>query len=462
MTIQGSLYGHVVQCGIDTMCEGVIVHKKFLDYIPNAFIKQSNTRLEFADGSISTPCWDITHVQLEFTDSEGRSLPHYVDAIAADIGNYDIILGLPWQVEHIELLEPARSRVVLKGRNLLTHNSTPSNVQVNLSALVSGIPRSNAQINALDTSPSSRRREFGLPEGTSGPVTSTTHSRIEGERCQLPGPDSGQDGVIARPNPCPPAPLSEPTTERTISVLSTKVRRWWIRHKEPVERRVLLKFVSLMSIRQVHKAVKNKRTIAFLATNIFRLHDDPINDETRMIDFADALANENPIEDITGRPIDDSNPNASRDNTEARISKKFEALDSNLIEQYSVILRKYPKLVPSALPEMKDLQRQIQHHIELTPDAKPKSSPIYHCSEPELKEMKRQITELLAAGHIRHSLSPWASPVIFVKKPNTDKLRMCIDFRHLNKATIKDATPIARIDELSYGYATQKFSRRWT
>ena len=106
------------------MCEGVIVHKKFLDYILNALIKQSNTRLEFADGSISTPCWDITHAQLEVTDSEGRSLPHYVDAIAADIGNYDIILGLPWQVEHIELLEPARSRVVLKGRNLLTHNST--------------------------------------------------------------------------------------------------------------------------------------------------------------------------------------------------------------------------------------------------------------------------------------------------------------------------------------------------
>ena len=75
--------------------------------------------------------------------------------------------------------------------------------------------------------------------------------------------------------------------------------------------------MSLMSIRQVHKAVKNKRTVAFLATNIFRFHDDPINDETRMIDFTDALANDNPIEDITGRPIDDSNSNARRDDTEA-------------------------------------------------------------------------------------------------------------------------------------------------
>jgi hypothetical protein len=64
-------------------------------------------------------------------------------------------------------------------------------------------------------------------------------------------------------------------------------------------------------------------------------------------------------------------------------------MDSDLAQKYLGLLRKHPKLVPSELLDVKDLQRQIKHHIALTPLVKPKSSPINHSSGQELVEMKK-------------------------------------------------------------------------
>jgi hypothetical protein len=62
-------------------------------------------------------------------------------------------------------------------------------------------------------------------------------------------------------------------------------------------------------------------------------------------------------------------------------------------------------------------------------------------------EIERAIKELLALGHIRPSSSPFASSVVLVKKKD-GTLRMCIDYRALNKKTLKNRYPIPRIDEL--------------
>ena len=62
-------------------------------------------------------------------------------------------------------------------------------------------------------------------------------------------------------------------------------------------------------------------------------------------------------------------------------------------------------------------------------------------------EIEKEIKELLAMGHIRPSMSPFASSVVLVlKKDGT--LQMCIDYRAINKKTIKNRYPIPRIDEL--------------
>ncbi|KAL0537499.1 hypothetical protein IC582_026477 [Cucumis melo] len=65
----------------------------------------------------------------------------------------------------------------------------------------------------------------------------------------------------------------------------------------------------------------------------------------------------------------------------------------------------------------------------------------------ELKELKVQLQELLDKGFIRPSVSPWGAPVLFVKKKD-GSMRLCVDYRELNKVTVKNHYPLPRIDHL--------------
>ena len=65
----------------------------------------------------------------------------------------------------------------------------------------------------------------------------------------------------------------------------------------------------------------------------------------------------------------------------------------------------------------------------------------------ELKELKMQFQDLVDKGFIRPSVSPCATPVLFVKKKNRIMM-LCIDYRQLNKVTIKDKYPLPKIDDL--------------
>ena len=77
----------------------------------------------------------------------------------------------------------------------------------------------------------------------------------------------------------------------------------------------------------------------------------------------------------------------------------------------------------------------------------------------ELKELKVQLQDLLDKGFIRPSTSPWGAPVLFVKKKD-GSLRLCIDYRQLNKVTTKNKYPLPRINDLFYQLqGTQCFSK---
>ena len=94
-------------------------------------------------------------------------------------------------------------------------------------------------------------------------------------------------------------------------------------------------------------------------------------------------------------------------------------------------------------------QIQAEHEtIPLEPGAKPVFRPLFRYSPLELEEMESKVTELLALGYIEPSTSPHGAPVLFVKKPRSTALRMCIDYRALNKLTIQNKLALPRIDTL--------------
>ncbi|TYK29838.1 DNA/RNA polymerases superfamily protein [Cucumis melo var. makuwa] len=110
------------------------------------------------------------------------------------------------------------------------------------------------------------------------------------------------------------------------------------------------------------------------------------------------------------------------------------------------VVREYPGVFPDELPGLPPL-REIDFAIELEPDTAPISRVPYRMAPAELKELKVQLQELLDKGFIRPSVSPWGAPVLFVKKKD-ESMRLCIDYRELNKVTVKNRYPLSRIDDL--------------
>ena len=110
------------------------------------------------------------------------------------------------------------------------------------------------------------------------------------------------------------------------------------------------------------------------------------------------------------------------------------------------IVKEFPDVFPddiSGLPS----DRAIEFVIELISGTKPISIPPYIMAPAELKELKAQLKELLNKSFIRPSTSPWGALVLFVKKKD-GSLWLCIDYRQLNRATIRNQYPLPRIDEL--------------
>ncbi|GJV01218.1 putative reverse transcriptase domain-containing protein [Tanacetum coccineum] len=110
------------------------------------------------------------------------------------------------------------------------------------------------------------------------------------------------------------------------------------------------------------------------------------------------------------------------------------------------IVQEFPKVFLEDLPGILPT-RQVEFRINLVPGATPVAQAPYRLALSEMKELAKQLQELIDKGFIRLSSSPWGAPVLFVKKKD-GSFRMCIDYRELNKLTVKNRYPLLRIDDL--------------
>ncbi|GJS11548.1 putative reverse transcriptase domain-containing protein [Tanacetum coccineum] len=104
------------------------------------------------------------------------------------------------------------------------------------------------------------------------------------------------------------------------------------------------------------------------------------------------------------------------------------------------IIHDFPDVFPDDLSGLPP-PRQVEFKIDLVPGAAPVARAPYRLAPSEMKELSEQLKELLEKGFIRPSSSPWGAPVLFVKKTD-GSFCMCIDYRELNKLTIKNRYPL--------------------
>nr|GEX95815.1 retrotransposable element Tf2 [Tanacetum cinerariifolium] len=109
------------------------------------------------------------------------------------------------------------------------------------------------------------------------------------------------------------------------------------------------------------------------------------------------------------------------------------------------VVKDFLKVFPEDLPGLPPT-RQVEFHIKLIPGAAPVARTSYRLAPAEIKELAKQLKELSNKGFIRPSSSLWGASILFVKKKD-GSFRMCIDYRELNKLTVKNRYPLPRIDD---------------
>ncbi|GKA95959.1 putative reverse transcriptase domain-containing protein [Tanacetum coccineum] len=110
------------------------------------------------------------------------------------------------------------------------------------------------------------------------------------------------------------------------------------------------------------------------------------------------------------------------------------------------VIRDFPKVFLEELPGLPP-PRQVEFRIDLVPGAAHGARAPYRLAPSEMRELSVQLQELLEKGFIRPSSSPWGAPMLFLKKKD-GFFRICIDYRELNKLTVKNRYPLSRIDNL--------------
>ncbi|XP_059664093.1 uncharacterized protein LOC132309845 [Cornus florida] len=111
------------------------------------------------------------------------------------------------------------------------------------------------------------------------------------------------------------------------------------------------------------------------------------------------------------------------------------------------ILEEFAEVMPLELPKQLPPRRAVDHKIELEPGVRAPAQAPYRMAPSELAELRRQLDELLESGYIQPSKAPYGAPVLFQKKQD-GSMRMCVDYRALNKVIVKNKYPVPNAADL--------------
>ncbi|GJT40787.1 hypothetical protein Tco_0940652 [Tanacetum coccineum] len=110
------------------------------------------------------------------------------------------------------------------------------------------------------------------------------------------------------------------------------------------------------------------------------------------------------------------------------------------------IVRDFLKVFLEDLPGLPPT-RQVEFQFDLVPGATPEARSPYHLASLEMQELSTQLQEISDKVFIRPSSSPYGASVLFIKRKD-GSFRMCINYRKLNKLTVRNRYPLSRIDDL--------------
>ena len=125
--------------------------------------------------------------------------------------------------------------------------------------------------------------------------------------------------------------------------------------------------------------------------------------------------------------------------------KGKDVADVEVLKRYPV-LQQFQDVFPAKYSEL-PLHREVEFSIEFVPRVAPTSKTPYKMSNLELVKLKLQWKEMIDKRYIRPSVSPLSAPMLLVKKRD-GTLRLCIDYRKLNKVMMTNKYLLLRIDDL--------------
>ena len=194
----------------------------------------------------------------------------------------------------------------------------------------------------------------------------------------------------------------------------------------------------IISVKQLKKLVK-KKTPVFLAV-VWGQENRKVNAAVKSESIGLTEGKKRDLMKKTG-------PKKRFLSVEEREEEILSRVDPGVRGKLKELVDEFKDVFPDTLPKGRPPKRDIVHEIRTEEGAKPPSRPPYRLGPAEQDEMEEQVKDLLAQGFIRPSASPYGAPILFVPKKD-GRWRMCIDYRALNKQTVRDQFPLPRIDAL--------------